>query len=71
MKTAIEELRGMIERMTQNGGDYDLLCVLGLIDDKFSYIEKQQIIDAYNAAIKNTVPSESFTTKTAEQYYEE
>ena len=41
MKTPMQELKGMIERMTENGGDYDLLCVLGLIEDSFLEKEKQ------------------------------
>jgi len=35
MITAMHELKRMIELMTQNGGYYDLFCVLGLIEDRF------------------------------------
>lgn len=49
MKTAMQDLRDMIEKMTENGGDYDLLCVLGLIDDSFLNKEKIQIKEAYES----------------------
>lgn len=58
----MQELKGMIDRMIQNGGDYDLLCVVGLIEDSFLEKEKQQIIDAI---------SEFGMKEHAEQYYSE
>jgi hypothetical protein len=52
MKTAMQELKGMIERMIQNGGDYDLLCIVGLIEDRFLKEEKQQLIDVQKNGVK-------------------
>jgi len=51
MKTAMQGLKAHIQNMVDNGGDMDLLCVIGLIDSKFISEEKEQII---NACIKTT-----------------
>jgi len=48
--TAMQELRNHIKDMINNGGDDDLMCVIGLINDKFLELENQQIIDAFNDA---------------------
>ena len=47
MKTAMQNLKTHIQNMVENGGDMDLLCVIGLIDSTFVIEEKQQIEDAY------------------------
>jgi regulator of RNase E activity RraB len=46
MKTAMQELRCLVQSMLQNGGDDDLWAVLSHIDDKLEK-EKEQIMDAY------------------------
>lgn len=49
MKTAITQLKEHINDMIHNGGDTDLLCVLGLIESRFSELERQQIKDAFRS----------------------
>lgn len=41
--TAMQDLKIHIQNMVDNGGDMDLLCVLGLIDSEFLEQEKKQI----------------------------
>jgi len=38
----MKELLRMIQLMIENVGDYDLLCVQGLIEDKFLEAEKRE-----------------------------
>ena len=45
-KTALQDLREMVEDMIYNGGDMDLTCVLVHIDDRIE-LEKKQIFEAY------------------------
>lgn len=71
MKTAMQELRDMIQRMTENGGDYDLLCVIGLIDDKFINQEKQNIIEAVNYGQNNYSASIKNDSEIAKRYFSE
>jgi hypothetical protein len=48
MKTAMQELRCLVQSMLQNGGDNDLWAVLSHIDDKLEK-EKEQIIQSFRA----------------------
>lgn len=69
MKTPIQNLRDMIQRMTENGGDYDLLCVLGLIDDRFINDEKEEFLKAVTYGQNNYSVSISHDKQIAERYY--
>ncbi len=53
MNTPMENLRDMIQRMTENGGDYDLFCVLGLIDDRFLKDESHKLEVQYQKGFDN------------------
>jgi len=68
--TAMQELRNHVKDMINNGGDDDLMCVMGLINDKFLEKEKQQIIEAWNHAELRT-PKEMKHINNAETYYNE
>lgn len=52
METPMQKLKRMVDSMIQNGGDYDLLCVVGLIDDTFLNEEKKLIIEAYDSGLE-------------------
>ena len=69
MKTAMQKLKDMIERMAENGGDYDLLCVLGLIEDRFLNEEKEQIIEAVHYGQNNYSVSTKSDAEIANRYY--
>jgi len=48
MKTPITELKAHIQNMVDNGGDMDLLSVIGIIDEKYLAKEKAIIAEAYD-----------------------
>ena len=52
MKTAMQELKCLVQSMLQNGGDDDLWAVLTHIDDKLEK-EKEQIVLAYNDGVND------------------
>ena len=45
--TPMQELKHHIQNMVDNGGDYDLLCVIGMIDEIYLPKEEQVIKDAF------------------------
>ena len=75
IKTAMQELRCLVQSMAENGGDDDLWAVLSHIDDKLEK-EKEQIINAHNNAVispytelyVHKIQGKSPITK-GEQYY--
>ena len=42
--TVMQELKQHIKNMVDNGGDMDLLCVIGMIEMEYIPKEKQQLI---------------------------
>ena len=66
-KTPMQELKKHLENMVQNGGDADLLCVIGLIDNKFEQKEKQVIEDAFTEGNRQEFYDGSETL--AQDYY--
>ncbi len=69
METPMQKLKRMIDAMIQNGGDYDLLCVAGLIEDSFLNSEKEELIKAVTYGQNNYSVSISHDKQIAERYY--
>lgn len=69
METPMQKLKRMIDAMIQNGGDYDLLCVSGLIDDTFLNDEKEEFVKAVTYGQNNHSVSISHDKQIAERYY--
>jgi len=58
MKTPMQDLKIHIQNMVDNGGDMDLLCVIGLIDSQFIKKEKLVIMEAFVEGITTALTEE-------------